>query len=146
MRLRFPERRGPNHAPINIRHSGVQRTRGERIADGLAARVGSWSFIVVQSFLLVVWVVANGFLIKDWIGGEPFDPYPFILLNLVLSFQAAYTGPIVLMSQNRQAARDRDEAEGDYQVNREALDSLKRLQEGQTRMEQVLAHLVDGNP
>jgi uncharacterized membrane protein len=93
----------------------------------------------VQSLLLVGWIVANGFLIRDWIGGKPFDPYPFILLNLVLSFQAAYTGPVVMMSQNRQSAKDRDEAEHDYAVNREALDRLERLEQGIARLDQLLA-------
>lgn len=143
MRLRFPETWGPHHAPVNIRHFGARRTLGERVVDGMAAGVGSWSFIVVQSILLGVWVLANGFLIRDWLGGEPFDPYPFILLNLVLSFQAAYTGPVVMMSQNRQAAKDRDEAEHDYEVDREALDRLRRLEDGQTRIEEVLARLVE---
>jgi uncharacterized membrane protein len=128
MALRFATRRREDQHPANIRHFGGQRTFGERIADRVAGRVGSWPFIIVQSVLLAAWIVANGFLIRDWIGGKPFDPYPFILLNLVLSFQAAYTGPVVLMSQNRQAAKDRDEAEHDYAVNREALDRLKRIE------------------
>ena len=120
MRLRYPVRRGEDRHPVNVRHFGPRRTFGEPLADGVAGRVGSWPFIIVQSLLLVAWIVANGFLIRDWIGGKPFDPYPFILLNLVLSFQAAYTGPVVMMSQNRQLAKDRDEAEHDYAVNREA--------------------------
>ena len=108
---------GQRH-PVNVRHSGRGRTTGERIADAVAARVGSWPFIIVQSTLLAVWILGNAFLIRDLLNGKPFDPYPFILLNLMLSFQAAYTGPFVLMSQNRQSARDRDEAEHDYGVNR----------------------------
>ena len=130
MGLRFPSGRGEDRHPANIRHFGERRTIGERLADGVAGRVGSWPFIIVQSLLLGLWIVANGFLIRDWLGGRPFDPYPFILLNLALSFQAAYTGPVVMMSQNRQAAKDRDEAEHDYAINREALDRLERL-EGQ---------------
>jgi uncharacterized membrane protein len=138
MRLRLPIARGEDRHPVNIRHFGVRRTRGERLADAVTGRVGSWPFIVVQSLLLAAWIVANGFLIRNWLGGAPFDPYPFILLNLVLSFQAAYTGPVVMMSQNRQAAKDRDEAEHDYEVNREALDRLKRLEERQARLEDLL--------
>ena len=138
MGLRFPSGRGEDHHPANIRHFGKRRTFGERLADTVAGRVGSWPFIVVQSLLLAAWIVANGFLIRDWIGGKPFDPYPFILLNLVLSFQAAYTGPVVMMSQNRQAAKDRDEAEHDYAVNREALDRLERLAKGLARVEEIL--------
>jgi uncharacterized membrane protein len=134
MRLRYPNERGEDRHPANVRHFGVRRTLGERLADGVAGRVGSWPFIIVQSVLLVGWIVANGFLIRDWIGGKPFDPYPFILLNLVLSFQAAYTGPVVMMSQNRQAAKDRDEAEHDYAVNREALDRLERIEASLDRL------------
>ena len=133
MRLRFATGREEDRHPANVRHFG------ERLADGVAGRVGSWPFIIVQSLLLVGWIVANGFLIRDWIGGKPFDPYPFILLNLVLSFQAAYTGPVVMMSQNRQSAKDRDEAEHDYAVNREALDRLERLEQGIARLDQLLA-------
>lgn len=124
--------------PVNVRHLGKGRTTGERIADGVAAKVGSWPFIIVQSSLLGLWILGNAFLIRDWLSGKPFDPYPFILLNLMLSFQAAYTGPFVMMSQNRQAARDRDEAEHDYAVNRKALDILRRLEEEQNRVKELL--------
>jgi uncharacterized membrane protein len=118
----------------------VRRGRwAKRVADTIANRVGSWHFIIIQSTILAVWIVMNAFLIRDWLGGGPFDPYPFILLNLMLSFQAAYTGPVVLMSQNREAARDRDEAEHDYEVNREALELLKQLAGEQERIRQVLA-------
>jgi uncharacterized membrane protein len=140
MQLRFPDDAGVPSHPTNIRHMGADRTQGERVADAVAGRVGSWPFIIVQSITLLAWVAANGFLIRDWLGGKPFDPFPFILLNLVLSFQAAYTGPVVLMSQNRQAARDRDEAEHDYRVNRDALDLLRRL----TKEQSELRALVDG--
>lgn len=143
MRLRFPLDAGENRHPINVRHMGEERTTGEQIADAVAARVGSWPFIIVQSFLLMLWIVANGLLIRDWLGGKPFDPYPFILLNLTLSFQAAYTGPVVLMSQNRQAARDRDEAEHDYEVNREALDLLRQVHEEQTKLREDVGRVID---
>jgi uncharacterized membrane protein len=85
---------------------------GQRVADKLTALVGSWHFIIVQSLLLLIWLAAN---IWAWFGG--WDPYPFILLNLVLSFQAAYTAPVIMMSQNRQAALDRRNAENDYKIN-----------------------------
>ena len=73
---------------------GEGRTAGERIADGVAARVGSWPFIIVQSTVLALWILGKAFLIRDWLSGKPFDPYPFILLNLILSFQAGYRGPL----------------------------------------------------
>jgi uncharacterized membrane protein len=143
MRLRFPKSWGSHQHPVNIRHVGDQRTLGERVADGVAGSVGSWPFIITQSLLLAAWLLANAFLIRDWLGGKPFDPYPFILLNLVLSFQAAYTGPVVMMSQNRQAAKDRDEAEHDYEVNRDALGRLARLEEQQARIHDLLVGLAE---
>jgi uncharacterized membrane protein len=96
---------------VATRHA-QQITTGERIADRLAAIMGSWRFIIVQSSILVVWIALN---VTGWV--KQWDPYPFILLNLALSFQAAYAAPIIMMSQNRQAAKDRLEAEHDYEVN-----------------------------
>ena len=96
-------------------HKAGQRTAGQRIADGVAALVGSWRFIIVQSLLLGLWIGAN---VLGWVNA--WDPYPFILLNLVLSFQAAYTAPIIMMSQNRQADIDRERAMQDYDVNLKA--------------------------
>ena len=91
------------------------RTTGQRVADGVATLVGSWRFIIVQSALLVLWIGAN---VLGWV--KAWDPYPFILLNLALSFQAAYTAPIIMMSQNRQAEIDRKRASQDYDVNLKA--------------------------
>ena len=88
---------------------------GELVSDRVAGVVGSWRFVIIQSVVMVVWLAVN---IVAWT--EHWDPYPFILLNLVLSFQAAYTAPIILMSQNRQSAIDRDAAEHDYDVNLKA--------------------------
>ena len=88
---------------------------GGRVSDRVAAVVGSWRFVIIQSVVMVIWLALN---IVAWT--EHWDPYPFILLNLVLSFQAAYTAPIILMSQNRQSAIDRDAAEHDYDVNLKA--------------------------
>ncbi len=92
-----------------------QLTFGQRIADGFAAIMGSWPFIIVQSILLISWVTLN---VTAWI--QRWDPYPFILLNLVLSFQAAYAAPIIMMSQNRQSDKDRISADIDHQVNTKA--------------------------
>ena len=87
-------------------------TLGQRIADSVAAGMGSWRFIIIQSVLLLVWIVLNvTAYVQQW------DPYPFILLNLALSFQAAYAAPFIMMSQNRQQDIDRKSAENDYQVN-----------------------------
>ncbi len=92
------------------------RTRGQRIADGMARIVGSWPFVIMQSIVLCGWIAFNVYLAIQLGEGKAFDPYPFILLNLVLSFQAAYTGPIIMISQNRQNHRDRLLAEHIYRV------------------------------
>jgi uncharacterized membrane protein len=85
---------------------------GARISDAVAATMGSWPFIIVQSFMLILWMALNvTAYVRHW------DPYPFILLNLALSFQAAYAAPFIMMSQNRQADVDRQEAKHDYEVN-----------------------------
>jgi uncharacterized membrane protein len=104
----------------------AQRTFGERVADGFAAAVGSWPFIIVQSVLLAAWVVLNVcWLLYRW------DPYPFILLNLVLSFQAAYASPIIMMSQNRQSKIADRRNQLDLQVNllaeQESTETLRLL-------------------
>jgi uncharacterized membrane protein len=85
---------------------------GDRVSDGVASTVGSWRFIIVQSVILLIWMFLNvTAYVKQW------DPYPFILLNLVLSFQAAYTAPVIMMSQNRQSNIDRISAQHDYDIN-----------------------------
>ena len=90
-------------------------TIGDRVADWVAATMGSWNFIIIQSILLIIWIVLNvTAYVQNW------DPYPFILLNLALSFQAAYAAPFIMMSQNRLAAIDRAAAQSDYQINAKA--------------------------
>ena len=98
-------------------------TFGQRIADSVAVAIGSWSFIVAQSIVLAVWIVVN---VVAWL--EHWDPYPFILLNLALAFQAAYAAPFIMISQNRQAERDRVQAEADYRTNVEAEQRIEDLQ------------------
>lgn len=89
-----------------------QLTLGQRVADSFAALMGSWPFIIVQSCILFFWVLLN---VMAWM--NQWDPYPFILLNLALSFQAAYAAPIIMMSQNRSADKDRLAAEIDHETN-----------------------------
>jgi uncharacterized membrane protein len=87
-------------------------TLGQRIADQVAATMGSWRFIIIQSAILFIWITLN---VTAFV--EKWDPYPFILLNLALSFQAAYAAPFIMMSQNRQQEVDRKEAEDDHKIN-----------------------------
>ena len=100
------------------------RTVGERLADKVAEVMGSWYFIIIQAVLLVFWIIIN---VVAWL--QHWDPYPFILLNLVLSFQAAFTAPILMMSQNRQSAIDRQKAETDYDINVKAELEIELLHE-----------------
>ncbi len=127
------------------------RTLGERIADSAAEAIGSWRFIIIQTILVIIWVIINlvGFAFQ-W------DPYPFILLNLMFSVQAAYTGPILLLASNRQAAKDRAMAERDdaelgvilelQEQQMGILTALHQMQEAQTNMLSLLkAHIERGD-
>lgn len=91
-------------------------TFGGRVADKVASFGGSWTFIMIFGAVLLLWIAVNSFILLQ----RPFDPYPFILLNLVLSCLAAIQAPVILMSQNRQEAKDRLRAEHDYRVNLKA--------------------------
>jgi uncharacterized membrane protein len=129
---RFPEPFKHEHPPVqNVNEViAAQLTFGQKASDWIALHIGSWTFIIIQSLLLIAWGVLN---VTAWI--RHWDPYPFILMNLVLSMQAAYTAPMIMMSQNRQAARDRLEAHNDYLINMKA--------EGEIRA--ILEHLVAQN-
>lgn len=96
----------------------AQTTVGQRAADSVASFGGSWTFIILFAAILVVWVGLNSFILVKY--DKSFDPYPYILLNLFLSMLAAIQAPIILMSQNRQAEKDRLNAEHDYEVNLKA--------------------------
>lgn len=98
------------------------KTLGMRASDIVASTVGSWKFIIIQSVILIIWMTMN--CLKDvfhW------DQYPFILLNLVLSFQAAFTAPIIMMAQNRQNDQDRKKMEKDYHINIRAEKEISEL-------------------
>jgi uncharacterized membrane protein len=95
---------------------GQSLTVGQRVADAVAATMGSWRFIIIQSVILAAWIALNVFEVVV----RPWDPYPFILLNLMLSFQAAYSAPIIMMSQNRQAVRDRLQSQLDLDTDLKA--------------------------
>lgn len=90
-------------------------TLGQRIADGVAGNIGSWRFIILQTVVVAAYLLLN---VTAWL--QHWDPYPFILLNLVLAFQSAYAGPFIMMSQNRESDKDRLAAEIDHQVNSKA--------------------------
>ncbi|MEQ8309674.1 MAG: DUF1003 domain-containing protein [Sphingopyxis sp.] len=103
----------------------AQASRGDRLADRVAAVGGSWGFIIVFSLVLLGWMLLNSEVLQHF--GLAFDPYPFIFLNLMLSTLAAVQAPIIMMSQNRQAAKDRLTASVDYEINLRAELEIMRL-------------------
>jgi uncharacterized membrane protein len=96
---------------------------GQRLADSVATGMGSWRFIIIQSAIVILWMALN---IVAYI--DHWDPYPYILLNLLFSTQAAYAAPIIMMAQNRQNDRDRAQADADYKTNCEAKEEIEELQ------------------
>ena len=100
-------------------------TYGERLADKIAMFGGSWKFIIFFAIVLAVWIAINTIVLLK----KPFDPYPFILLNLILSCIAAIQAPVIMMSQNRQESKDRLRAEHDYKVNLKAELEIRHLNE-----------------
>lgn len=106
-------------------HSRVEENLsfGDKVADAVAKGMGSWRFIIWQTVVVLIWMILNVIaVIYHW------DPYPFILLNLIFSTQAAYAAPIIMMAQNRQNERDRVQAQEDYQTNLDAKKEIESLQ------------------
>jgi uncharacterized membrane protein len=124
-------------------------TFGQMLADRVTLAIGSWTFIIAQSVLIMIWIILNvvGY-IYHW------DPYPFILLNLLFSVLSAYAAPIIMMAQNRQSERDRCQASEDYRINIEAKQKIEELQSALARIEKdqlgeilrILNHRQEANP
>ncbi len=110
------------HVNWHQRHT-EEMTFGQRLADSVATGMGSWRFIIIQTVIVAVWMILNvvGF-VYHW------DVYPYILLNLLFSTQAAYAAPIIMMAQNRQNQRDRAQADEDFRTNVEAKKEIEELQ------------------
>ena len=136
-----------DHKVKNVNEEFDERlTMGQRVADRVAAVLGSWPFIISQSIILAIWVAINVYLVtmsilhpgylKAW------DPYPFILLNLVLSLQAAYAAPVVMMSQNRLSDRDRLSAQLDYEVNLKAEQEIKVIMEHLVHQDELMGDIM----
>ncbi len=126
MKINFPEHYKHQHPPIrNVNEILKERTTlGQKAADFVVSLVGSWKFLIVQSILITIWIILNVIaFVYHW------DPYPFILMNLFLSLQAAYTAPVIMMSQNRQADRDRIEAHNDYVINQKSEEEIRIILE-----------------
>ena len=136
--LRFPVPFRHEHPPVRNVNEMVEETLtlGQRASDRVANVVGSWPFIIVQSVLLLFWAVLN---VTAWI--RQWDPYPFILMNLFLSLQAAYTAPVIMMSQNRQAMKDRIEAHNDFLINQKAEEEIRAILDHLSAQDEALTHL-----
>jgi uncharacterized membrane protein len=118
---------------VELEEQEDHRTPGQRIADKVASFGGSWVFILSFLFFLVVWILFNVY----WLQNKGFDPYPFILLNLILSCIAALQAPIIMMSQNRLEEKDRERAKKDFIINLKAEQEIRVLQQ---KMDQLLKH------
>lgn len=123
------EKENNNSKDWHQKHTAGLST-GQKVSDKIATGMGSWTFIIIQTFLVIAWMSLNLVAyINHW------DPYPFILLNLLFSTQAAYAAPIIMMSQNRQNERDRLHAEEDFKTNVAAKREIEEVQEALTRIE-----------
>lgn len=138
-KLQFPSPYRHEHPPVrNVNEVVEERlTLGQRAADLIARTVGSWPFIISQSVVLGIWAALN---ITAWV--EHWDPYPFILMNLVLSLQAAYTAPMIMMSQNRKAMRDHIEAQHDYEINEKAEVEIRAVLDQLTAQDLALQQIA----
>ena len=125
---------------VDLEHIEVPPiSTGQRLADLVASTIGSWRFVIFQSTGIILWIIGNVLS-----GANSWDPYPFILLNLLLSFQAAYTAPAIMMSQNRQSELDRRHAQNDYEINVKAELEIELLHEKiDILKEQELMRLTD---
>jgi uncharacterized membrane protein len=113
----------------------ASRTIGQRMADSIANGMGSWTFIGIQTIVVIIWMSLNlAAYLHHW------DPFPFVLLNLVFSTQAAYAAPIIMMSQNRASQRDREQAQNDYETNIAAKEEIEQLM---TRLDSIEIQKLD---
>ena len=118
-----------------MRKNMENRKLGQKLADNVAAYMGSWEFIIIQTIIVAVWMTLNVIgICSHW------DPYPFILLNLLFSTQAAYAAPIIMMAQNRQSERDREKAAEDYEVN---LASKKEIEQLMIKLDNIESKKLD---
>ena len=133
--LHFPEPYKHLHSPVKELDELLPKRQslGKKVADRVTMIVGSWQFLILQSLLLVGWFVVNS------IRGVPhWDPYPFIFMNLILSLQAAYTASVVMISENREAERDRLQAKLDYEINLKAEEEVRAILEHLASQDEAL--------
>ena len=138
-RLRFPTFKH-EHPPVrNVNDIANEKlTVGQKVADWVANGMGSWNFIIGQSIILLLWIILNsvGWWIWKW------DAYPFIAMNLLLSCQAAYAAPVIMMSQNRQAEKDRLTAQNDYITDMKGEEEIRHIMEHLDHQDTLILQIV----
>ncbi len=140
-KIAFPAPFRHEHSIRNVNDLFLEKLRvspGQRAADRVAQIVGSWRFIIIQTLLLSLWALLN---MTAWV--YHWDPYPFILMNLFLSLQAAYTAPIIMMSQNRLAEKDRIDAHNDYEINVKAENEVRAIIEHLEAQNEALRKILE---
>lgn len=128
-----------DHAPvINVNEvADEQLTMGQRVADTVAATIGSWRFIIIQGIVLTFWITLNSLAFTfHW------DNYPYVLCNLALSFEAAFSAPFIMMSQNRQAEKDRIMAESDYHTNTKGEEETRNIMDHLDHQDVVIMQII----
>jgi uncharacterized membrane protein len=126
LQAQFPKFKHEKHPPVvNVNDVEDEKlTVGQKVADAVAARMGSWNFIIIQALIMVIWVIINSLA---W--AFKFDQYPYILLNLAMSAQAAFATPLIMMSQNRQSEKDRLTAQNDYLTDCKGEEEVRHIME-----------------
>jgi uncharacterized membrane protein len=135
----FPWRHAPGHAHPALQQAHDSRTTGERVADSIASFGGSWPFIFIFLGIVLGWMVLNTVVLSGVFGAKAFDPYPYIALNLLLSALAGFQAPIIMMSQNRAAARDEVLAQHHYRETQQ----IDQLLQTNTRLTQQIHELTE---
>lgn len=137
--LHFPKFKH-THAPVvNVNDLAADKlTVGQKVADAVANGMGSWRFIIIQATILLAWIVFNSVSLF-W---KPFDQYPYILLNLVLSFQAGFAAPVIMMSQNRQSEKDRLTAQNDYNTDCKGEEEIRHIMEHLDHQDDLILQIV----
>jgi len=136
--FKFPTFKHDHPAVIDVNAVADERlTVGQRVADGVAATIGSWRFIIIQGIVLTLWITLNSLAFTfHW------DNYPYVLCNLALSFEAAFSAPFIMMSQNRQAEKDRIMAESDYHTNTKGEEETRNIMDHLDHQDLVIMQII----
>lgn len=137
--LHFPKFKHTHTPVVNVNDLAADKlTVGQKVADAVANSMGSWKFIIIQTIILLLWIILNSIAIFVW----KWDPYPFIAMNLLLSCQAAYSAPVIMMSQNRQSEKDRLTAQNDYNTDCKGEEEIRHIMEHLDHQDDLILQIV----